>query len=246
MTPTPTPTPTATMTLQEAMQNRHAVRSYLEKDIEPEILTALTAEIATCNAESGLNIQLVTHEPRAFSGIMARLSLSGRFSGINTYLALIGKPGPDFEEKIGYFGQRVVLKAQQLGLNSCWVAVSYSKGRCGAAIGPEEKLGCVIPLGYGVTQGVPHKSRPFETLCRMESDGEGDMPAWFRKGGEAALLAPTANNQQKFLFTLTKEGVQAQAIGRGSYTQIDLGIAKYHFEVGAGKENFRWTSGHNL
>ena len=25
------------------------------------------------------------------------------------------------------------------------------------------------------------------------------------------------------------------------YTQIDLGIVKYHFEVGAGKENFEWA-----
>jgi len=24
------------------------------------------------------------------------------------------------------------------------------------------------------------------------------------------------------------------------YTQIDLGIAKYHFEIGAGKENYIW------
>ena len=25
------------------------------------------------------------------------------------------------------------------------------------------------------------------------------------------------------------------------YTQMDLGIAKYHFEVGAGKVNFEWV-----
>lgn len=24
------------------------------------------------------------------------------------------------------------------------------------------------------------------------------------------------------------------------YTQLDLGIAKLHFEIGAGKENFEW------
>ena len=24
------------------------------------------------------------------------------------------------------------------------------------------------------------------------------------------------------------------------YTQIDLGIVKYHFEIGAGKEKFQW------
>ena len=230
------------MTIQEAMQSRHAVRSYLDREIEPEVLSELTAEIAAINAGSGLNIQLVTNEPRAFSGFMARY---GKFSGVKNYLALIGRQGPDLQEKVGYFGQRLVLKARQLGLNSCWVAVSYSRGRCGAVLSPGEELVCVIPLGYGTTQGVPHKSRPMEALCHVETDG-GDMPEWFRRGMEAVMLAPTAMNQQKFLFTLTKDGeVRAQATGKGQgYAQIDLGIAEYHFEMGAG-EAFRGFSGIN-
>ena len=66
------------------------------------------------------------------------------------------------------------------------------------------------------------------------------MPDWFRKGMEAAQLAPTAVNQQKFLFTLSDGNtVTAKAIG-GFYDKVDLGIVKYHFEIGAGKENFSW------
>jgi hypothetical protein len=232
------------MTIQEAIQNRHAVRSYLDKAIEPEILSELTAEIEACNAESGLNFQLIVNEPLAFTGFLARY---GKFSGIKTYVALVGRPGPGFLEKIGYYGQRIVLKIQQLGLNSCWVASSYRKDKCGAVMSREEELVCVLALGYGVTQGKPHKSKPMESLCHVEAaggDGEKTMPEWFRKGMEAVMLAPTAMNQQKFLFTLTKEGVLAQTTGRGSgYTPIDLGIAKYHFEVGAGKamDNGQWT-----
>ena len=64
-------------------------------------------------------------------------------------------------------------------------------------------------------------------------------PEWFQKGVEAALLAPTAMNQQKFLFRLDKNMVSVKA-GFGLYTKIDMGIVKYHFEIGAGKENFQW------
>jgi len=61
---------------------------------------------------------------------------------------------------------------------------------------------------------------------------------------EAALMAPTAMNQQKFKFTL-QEGnkVKAEAtfsLTGKSYLYYDLGIVKCHFEIGAGKENFIW------
>ena len=66
------------------------------------------------------------------------------------------------------------------------------------------------------------------------------LPDWFRAGAEAALLAPTAMNQQKFLFVLDGNKVSAKA-GFGFYTKIDLGIAKCHFEIGAGTDNFKWA-----
>lgn len=222
-----------TMTIMEAMQSRHSVRSYTEQKIAEDALAALKAEIEACNSESGLNIQLITGEPDAFGGFMARY---GKFSGVRNYIALIGKKSAGLDEKAGYYGERVALKAGQLGLNTCWVAMTFSKGKCAAKIGKDEKLVCVLSLGYGATQGVAHKSKPMETLCKSE----GGMPDWFRRGMEAALLAPTATNQQKFLLTLSGDAVKAEATG-GFYSKVDLGIVKYHFEVGAGTESFTWA-----
>lgn len=128
-----------------------------------------------------------------------------------------------------------MLRAAQLGLDSCWVALTFRKGKCRCTVAPGEKLVCVAALGYGVTHGVPHRSRPMEDLCRVE----GEMPDWFRAGMEAALLAPTATNQQKFLLTLEGNAVKAESTG-GFYSKVDLGIVKYHFEAGAGKDHFTW------
>ena len=221
------------MDLKEAMQTRHSVRQYKDQPLSVEVIAALQEEIAACNRESGLHIQLVTNEPRAFDGFMAHY---GKFSGVTSYLALIGKKGPELDEKCGYFGQRLVLKAQQLGLNTCWVAMSYTKIKTAFTVDKGEKLCVVIALGYGATQGVPHKSRPFSEVAKAD----GQMPDWFKNGVEAALLAPTAMNQQKFLFTLSGDKVSAKA-GRGFYTKLDLGIVKYHFELGAGKDRFAWA-----
>ena len=221
------------MNLTEAMNERHSVRQYYNKPIEADILSELQTEITAYNKESGMHIQLIANEPKAFDGFMAHY---GKFSGVTNYIAIIGKKSADLDERAGYYGERLVLKAQQLGLNTCWVAMTYSKVKTAYSIAPGEKLCIVISLGYGKNQGVPHKSKSFDAVTQVD----GSVPDWFRKGIEAALLAPTAMNQQKFKFYLDGDTVSAKA-GMGFYSKIDLGIVKYHFEIGAGKENFHWN-----
>ncbi len=221
------------MTITEAMAARHAVRSYDNRKLEPAVTDSLNTLIAECNAESGLHIQLVTDEPKAFDGFMAHY---GKFSGVTDYIALIGKKTDDFEEKCGYYGEKIALYAQTLGLNTCWVAMTYSKVKSAYKTDAGEKLLMVISLGYGTTQGVPHKSKPAEQVSNITPSS----PEWFKNGVAAALLAPTAMNQQKFYFEQSGNKVNAKQ-GSGMYTKTDLGIAKYHFEVGAGKENFEWA-----
>ncbi|MCD8094530.1 MAG: nitroreductase [Ruminococcus sp.] len=221
------------MTIQEAMKERHSVRSYLDKEIEEEKLDKLRAEIDHCNRKGGMNIQLITNEEKAFSGMMAHF---GKFSGVKNYIAMIGDKDASLDEKCGYYGERLVLLAQQLGLNTCWVYMTYSKQKKAYKINPGEKLCIVIALGYGATQGTPHISKTIEQISKTD----GDMPDWFKSGVEAALLAPTAMNQQKFMFELHYGKVLAVA-DRGICTKIDLGIVKYHFAQGAGRQNFEWA-----
>lgn len=220
------------MTLMEAMQARHSVRQYREEALRKEDAALLREEIEACNAESGLHIQLVCGEPKAFSGFMARY---GKFSGVTNYIALVGKKGPDLSETCGYFGERIVLRAQQIGLNTCWVAMTYSKVPSAFSAGEGEKLCAVIAVGYGKTQGSGHRVKSL----REVTEGEPPFPEWFVSGVEAALLAPTAMNQQKFRFALQGNRVSATA-GSGFYTKLDLGIVKYHFAMGAGADAFTW------
>lgn len=221
------------MELLEAMKQRHSVRQYIAKPLEPSVKEALEAEITECNKESGLHIQLVTDEPKAFSGMMAHY---GKFSGVTNYIVLVGKKSADLEEKCGYYGERLELLAQRLGLNTCWVAMTYSKIPGAFKVDAGEKLKVVISAGYGENQGVVHKSKDIDKVCKTE----GQMPDWFKKGIEAALLAPTAMNQQKFMLILSEGNKVCAKAGMGFYTKVDLGIVKYHFEAAAGKENFEW------
>ena len=226
------------MTLQEAITARHSVRKYIDKEIPADIVTALQDKIAEYNKVGNLNIQLVLNETRAFTGMLSY----GSFSGVRNYFVMVGKKGADLDERVGYYGEQLVLLSQTLGLNTCWVGLSYRKVPEAYNVGKDEKLACMIALGYGETQGVSHKIKTIEQV----SNASVLTPAWFKRGVEAALLAPTAVNQQKFSFEYVgmsnnRHLVRAKkGFSMIGYTKIDLGIAKYHFEIGAGKDNYKW------
>lgn len=222
------------MTILEAIKKRHSVRSYISRKIPENVQQELSALIDECNKESGLHMQLVTNDADAFRTLLAHY---GKFRNVQNYIALIGPKGTDLDEKAGYYGEKLVLKAQMLGLNTCWVALTFGKGavRKKCTIQNGEKLVCIIAFGYGETQGEFHKAKKIKKICRNETE----MPKWYKTGLECALLAPTAMNQQKFEFTRDGNAVSVRTTG-GFYSNIDLGIVKYHFEVGAGMENFQW------
>ena len=221
------------MTILEAIEQRHSVRSYLDKPIEGKTLERLQKLISECNKKSGLNIQLVLNEPKAFDSFMAHY---GKFSGVKNYIAMVGPKGAYLDEKCGYYGELIVLEAQRMGLNTCWVKSTYKKIPDAFTVNAGEKLVVVISIGYGENQGHEHRSKEAKEI------GKADViwPEWFEKGIDAVLKAPTAVNQQKFIFTLDGNKVHAKAF-IGICTKIDLGIAKYHFEIGAGRENFTWA-----
>lgn len=228
------------ITLLEAIHQRHSVRHYISRPLSPEIIQTLREKIEVCNREGNLHIQLVLNEPKGFSGIMAY----GSFSGVENYLVMAGKRSDDLDERVGYNGEQLVLLAEQLGLGTCWAGVSYRKVRGTYQLLPDEKIACMIALGYPNDEG-RHTKR--KSIAEVSNAGPS-TPDWFVRGVEAALRAPTAVNQQKYyLEYLPPQGDElprVRATRRFSmvgYTQMDLGIVKLHFEIGAAPARFLWA-----
>ncbi len=217
--------------MMDLMRQRHSVRQYLEKPIPDEIRKELDTYAEELNRTAGLHMQILYDEPECFSSRMAKY---GRFENARNYIVLAGKKATDLEERCGYYGELLVLKTQELGLNTCWVALTHGKSK--AVLDTEEKEVILIALGYGKTQGAARRSKSTADVSNVSADA----PEWFQRGVEAALLAPTAVNQQKFRFEWNGSTVQAKAGLIGPCLKIDLGIVKCHFELGAGKENFKW------
>ena len=220
------------MTLLEAIDARHSVRAYLDRPISGEIREQLDACVSECNRASGLDISIRYDDPSGFDSALARY---GRFRNVANYIVLAGVKGADFEFDCGYYGEKIALRAQQLGLNTCWAALTFNKRKVRTLLNKGEALCMVIALGYGQTQGNPRRSK----ALRDVTEGTGERPEWFLNGVEAALKAPTAVNQQKFCFSLAGGEPVVKVKGFGSYTRVDLGIVACHFEAASGRAVLR-------
>jgi len=211
------------MTEIEAIKARHSVRNYLDKVIEQDKIYRLNELIAKCNEEGNLHLQLCVDAGNTYNRLI------NKAMGLGSAPSVIACVGPDddtVEERVGYYGQKIVLFAQSLGLNTCWAGV-FNKKEVSAEVNDGEKIIISIAIGYGATQGKPRKSKKLEQVT------SGDNPYWFNYGVEMALLAPTAINQQKFEIKLAEDGNVIFKDKGGMFSKIDLGIVKYNFEVGA-------------
>lgn len=220
------------MTIKEAMKERHMVRKYTDKPIPCELAEKLNARIAENNQSHNLSLSLVTGNSDGL-GVLAKLL--GK--GVKNYIILAGPDTDDLDEKLGYCGADMILYAQTLGLNTWWVGGMFNaKGAQKNMNSGAVRVNGVLAIGYGQTQGVPHKSKTAAEI----SSYNGIAPQWFTDGVDALLLAPTALNKQAF--SVKGDGNKVSlTCDSGHFAGIDLGIGKYHFEVGAGKENFKWV-----
>ena len=209
------------MDIMEIMRKRHSVRSFRSLEIGSAAADILRSYIGGLNEKYGVSLRLVTGEPKAFDGFISRV---GTFKNVRSYFVVAAPKNKEFEA--GYCGELALLKAAKLGINSCWVGMTYSKSAVKAD--GSDRIFAVIALGYGDNNGVPHKSKPMEMLCSHRAE-----PQWFIRGMEGAMLAPTAMNRQRFFFKWDGRTVTAQA-GAGIGTVLDLGIAVCHFELASG------------
>ncbi len=216
------------MTEIEALKSRHSVRKYQDRPLSPTDVEALEQEIGRLNADGNLHMQLVVNERKAFKGFLSY----GSFSNVANYVMIVGRKSDSLEYRAGYYGEKLVLFAQSIGLNTCMVGLTYKKVGGAFEVGPDEKVVLCIAVGYGEPDGFrAHKIKTPEQVSNVGPDS----PDWFKRGVDAALLAPTAVNQQKFYFEYLPDSSVRPTKGSSlvGYTKIDLGIAMYNFEVGA-------------
>lgn len=217
------------MTDKEAILQRHSVRSYEDKKIDEDVVRQIKDKIEKLNLIGDLHLQFIEDADRTYGSFINKARGLGSAPSV---IACVGKEADDLEERVGYYGEKLVIFLQQLGLNTCWTG-TFSKKNVNAEIKSGEKLVICIAVGYGTDQGRIRKSKSADQVTA----GRKDRPEWFKNGVELALLAPTAINQQKFTIKLNDDDTVEFINNGGVFSRVDLGIVKCHFEIGAERQN---------
>jgi hypothetical protein len=220
------------MDFKEAMQKRHMVRKYTDKPLSDEIIAKINERIELNNKTYNLNMKLMINNSKGVSSIMKLIMARG----VNNFIILAGDVSGNLDERLGYSGADIMLYAQTLGLNTWWVGGTFN--RSVSRYVDNKKVTGIIAIGYGQTQGVPHKSKNVEDVSKYEGT---IIPPWFISGVDGALLAPTALNKQNFMLIGNGNRVKIEC-SNGIFTGSNVGLIKYHFELGAGKGNFEWDN----
>lgn len=217
------------MDMKEAMEKRHMVRKYTDEPLKEDTIKKLNERIEENNKAHHLNMKLMIKEEHAVNALIKLLLARG----VRNYIILAGETSSNLDEKLGYAGADVMLYAQTLGLNTWWVGGTYN--RSVAKYVDNKKVIGIIAVGYGISQGVPHKSKVASEVSNINENS----PEWFKNGIKAALLAPTALNKQDFIIKQNGNKVSIEC-NNGIFTGANVGLIKYHFDLGAGVENFEW------
>ena len=218
------------MDLKEAMQKRHMVRKYINKPISDDLINKINERISMNNKKFNLSMKLMVNNNKGVSSIMKLIMAKG----VNNFIILAGDNSENLDERLGYSGADIMLYAQTLGLNTWWVGGTFN--RSVSKYVDNKKVTGIIAIGYGETQGVPHKSKIIEDVSKYNGTV---IPSWFISGVDGALLAPTALNKQNFMIIGDGNKVKIEC-DNGIFTGSNVGLVKYHFELGAGIENFKW------
>lgn len=220
----------------KAIEQRVSTRSYLETVIEKEKISLLINEIEEGNQKYGLSISFLEDGSSAFNSFGKSY---GMFKGVRSLIVMKGpKNDIHLKEKLGYVGEKVILRATSLGLATCWVGGSFERENPIFNVSEGEEFVCVITVGIaadkksliGSLVNKIKRTKDIEAFYTADSV----VPDWFVTGITAVQKAPSAKNSQKVHFTYNDCIVRAKVPDSYRFDLIDLGIAKLHFELATG------------
>ena len=240
---------------------RRSIRSYAREPLSPSERGALEAAFADAGPGPFGNrprfrlvaaAQVDAHPDRD-----ARLGTYGVVSGAPAWLVGAVPVAPDALHDFGYAFEGVVLAATALGLGTCWLGGTFSRGAAARAVELRdgELLPAISPIGKPARRptvidaafrfGAGSDGRkPWRELffdgepgVPLDPAGAGDWSAIL----EAVRRAPSASNRQPWRFVRDGPGrlrllfAENRAYNRAldpvRIQEVDLGIAMRHLEA---------------
>lgn len=227
------------------INKRVSRRVYTTDYIESDIQNTIKDLINIYNVNTGMTTILLEDGSEAFNSFKKSYGL---FTNVKSLIVLKGpKKDDNLKEKTGYYGQRLVLKATQLGLGTCWVGGTFDRSCTNLQIADSEDCYCVITIGH-VSKKLTSKEYALKGLLKGRQKLAADfldikenyeiIPDYVKIGLKAISKAPSAMNLRKVRIKYENKVVSIATPNRFKYDMIDLGIAKANFEIAANHGSF--------
>ena len=231
------------MNLTEAIDIRVSRRHFNDQAIDANITNQINSLIAKYNQLDNLNFKLIDNAALAFKSFLIPY---GKFKGIKNAIALsINRNDQNYLEKVGYYGQQLVLSMVVMGLDTCWVGVNFNRKSEVFTIHESEELVAVLVFGYAQDAipktevdkyGITHRSS-----LSIEDITTNDqiLPHHVEEGIVAILKAPSTKNKQPVRVEYKTAQLKLSVNIRRKQNLVELGIAKAHYCVVNGGK-FDW------
>ncbi|MFC1920377.1 nitroreductase family protein [Chloroflexota bacterium] len=232
-----------------AIEKRRSRRRYIEENLKSSQLKRIQSLCNDFQPFPSARAVLVKESPDdVFKGIIGSYGL---IRGAKSFIAFIGNVrSPYVQEQVGYTGEGIMLQAEVMNLNTCWVGGFFRRDMVSSLVDMEknEQVFAITPIGYAVEEptfgeklitgfGWTHKRKPLSKMVIGLKDTE--WPEWMKSSLQAARLAPSAVNRQPWRFIADEKSITVAVNDKSlkRETQIskrlDCGIAMLHIEVAA-------------
>ena len=216
---------------------RSSRRVYLNRPVAKEKVEVLKETIEKLNIEGGVSMVWIDDASDAFSGFKKS---RGLFKNVRSAVLLKGgKKDAHLFEKLGYYGECIALTATAMDLGSCFVGGTFDKNSDVFSLKKEERMALVLTIGETGDRKRLRERAIHYFIHRREKSVEDlylsykTPPEWFLRGVKAAAKAPSAKGRQPAYFEYLSGEVRGFVSEKEWFDILDLGIAKYHFEIGA-------------
>jgi len=250
----------------DVIRQRISVRSYAEKQVEPEG-RKLLGELCLQQNNNGpfgaaVRFRLLDLEPLSKSDLR-RMGTYGVIKGARLYILGAVRNGNGAMEDLGYCLEKIILEATALGLGTCWLGGTFKRGSFAAQmeLAEDELLPAITPVGYPAVEksatermmrfgAGSNRRKPWSELF-FKGDGVTALTepesGLFREAYEAVRMGPSASNKQPWRLILDQQGgthlylkenkIYNRMMGKVRLQLVDMGIAMCHFEVAARELN---------
>lgn len=217
------------------IDKRVSRREFKNIDLTEELKQKITSLVTQMNENGGLESQVV------FNADGDDFPTYGRFINPRNYIKMLCDESlEDYNFKIGYHGQKLVLKLVEMGLGTCWAGISFSRVKAQIPVG--KRLRAVIMFGFVDDEMSDFEKYIMSSTSVVSRDvkcfyhPKETVPEIFLEGIKAVSRAPSAMNRQPVNFIFNDKKALAYVEKPDTLQGIGLGIAVKHFEIGSNGE----------